>query len=414
MEPRVGVWCNGCEMRRIATIFLLLGVAYATAAAGGAQVVSRPPLVGLTGTSVVRVDPVTLSPIGRSAAIPFYWGSAALSSDGAQLAVGSNNSGTLRFFDLRGMRSLGDVKLATWADGLAWLGPRLLVARLSLATGTRFVAVDTAKRRIRWQVWIARDTYGVQTWGPRLVALTAPTDHIGTAGLMEIDSSGHVQSIALDPVRAGLDAPADPTTAAAEELMPGLAVDPVGGQAYVVGDGQPVVQVDLRTLAVTSHGGTRTLAKVENGWSRTATWLGNGTLAVTGINAQGSVAADGTETGDFEPSGLELVDTRNWTVRVVDPSASWIAASGDRLLTAGWGWSSSGGSTGHGLSLYGLDGQSAGHLFGSSQVSVTTADGLAYVWFGLPSENVSVVDPATGAVLETRSTKLLELLAPTG
>ena len=414
MEPAVDRRCNSGEMKRIATIFLLVGVAYSTAAAGGARVVSRPPLVGLTGKSVVRVDPLTLKAIGRSAVIPFYWGSAAVSPDGAQLAVGSNNSGRLRLFDLRRMTTLGDVELATWPDGLTWLTPHLLVAKLSLATGARFVAVDTVKRRIRWQVWIARDAYVVQAWRAHLVVLTAPTDHVGTAGLVEIDSYGRLQSTALDSVRAGFDAPADSTAAAAEGLMPGLAVDPVGGQAYVVGAGQPVVQVDLTTLAVTLHGGTRTLAKVENGWSRNVTWLGNGMLAVTGTNAHGAVVADGTEIGDFEPSGLILVDTRSWTTRVVDPSASWVVAAGQRLLTTGWAWSSSGGSTGNGLSLYGLDGRAIGHLFGSAPVSVTTAGGLAYVWFGVPSENLSVVDPATGAVLETRSTGLLELLAPSG
>ncbi len=67
-----------------------------------------------------------------------------------------------------------------------------------------------------------------------------------------------------------------------------------------------------------------------------------------------------------------------------------------------------------GLSVYGLDGHPSLHLFGSAQVSVTTADGLAYAWFSflLPTHRVAVIDPTTGAVLDDRSTQILELLAP--
>ncbi|MGH3072778.1 MAG: hypothetical protein ACRDNB_10990, partial [Gaiellaceae bacterium] len=108
-----------------------------------------------------------------------------------------------------------------------------------------------------------------------------------------------------------------------EQQVPGLAVDPVGRTAYVVG-GERVFPVDLRTLAVTDRGPVRSLAKRSAGATRSAEWLGNGRLAVSGENWD-------PEAGNV-PAGLEIVDVRSRRARVVDRSASRFTVAAGRIL----------------------------------------------------------------------------------
>lgn len=109
-----------------------------------------------------------------------------------------------------------------------------------------------------------------------------------------------------------------------EQVVPGIAADPAGRRVYVVPGGGPLAEVDLASLQVTYHrlGRSTSLlqrlarwwappaeAKILSGPSRNALWLGDGELAVTGYD--GSAAGHHREI----PSGLELIDTANWTVR---------------------------------------------------------------------------------------------------
>src|SRR5207253_3469117 len=113
---------------------------------------------------------------------------------------------------------------------------------------------------------------------------------------------------------------------------PALAVDPSGKRAAVVGSGGLVAEVDLDTLAVAYHPqAARSPAragKAFEGWHRDALWLPNGTLAVTGMDYQWTVK-NGAEEMSGTPAGVTLVDTRQWTSRVVDDGASSLARAGD-------------------------------------------------------------------------------------
>ena len=89
-----------------------------------------------------------------------------------------------------------------------------------------------------------------------------------------------------------------------------------------------VAELDLASGRVTLHSlARRTLAKGLNGPERSARWLGNGLIALTGSNE----FVRGTTVG-ADPAGLELVNVRDWTTRVVDPDASAMVVAGATLL----------------------------------------------------------------------------------
>ena len=103
-------------------------------------------------------------------------------------------------------------------------------------------------------------------------------------------------------------------------------IAPVGAHSSSAPD-FTVAAVDLDTLAVAYHApSARTLAKSITGPSRQAAWLGNDTLAVSGFDYKGS--------HDGEPVGLRLVDTRDWSVRMVDAGVGRFGV-GEGSLVAG-------------------------------------------------------------------------------
>ena len=107
-----------------------------------------------------------------------------------------------------------------------------------------------------------------------------------------------------------------------EQQTPGLAVDPVGRKAYVVG-GDRVVTVDLRTLATSDRGPLRTLTKLVAGATRSASGSATACCASSGTNW------DGQSTG---PAGLRIVDVRSWTTRIVNREAGSFTVAAGRLL----------------------------------------------------------------------------------
>jgi hypothetical protein len=75
-------------------------------------------------------------------------------------------------------------------------------------------------------------------------------------------------------------------------------------------------------------------AKLQSGPERHALWLGDGRLAVWGTDADYK-GTDGDPTGESRPSGLQVIDTRDWSVRTLDPGIGQVVRAGDRLVTAG-------------------------------------------------------------------------------
>jgi hypothetical protein len=100
------------------------------------------------------------------------------------------------------------------------------------------------------------------------------------------------------------------------------------------------------------------------------------------------------------PSGVDLVDTADWTVRTLDPQAGYLAVARGGLLTTGSTFDSGRQqSVGTGLTIYGPDGAVRAHLFGSSVAYALTVGGRAFV--PVAPYGYRIVGVASGIVLRT-------------
>jgi hypothetical protein len=234
-----------------------------------------------------------------------------------------------------------------------------------------------------------------------LVFLSAPAagDVIGPTTLTTVDAAGTVRSVVLDRILTGFVEPdaSDGSNPLGSHREAGLAIDAGGNHAFVVGAGEPIAEVELATLAVTYHGGSRTLAKALDGRVREAAWLPNGMIAVTGYDGRVSTDVQGNLSESETPAGLTLVDTRTWTARTVDAAASSFAVSGDLLVSYCW-------FAGAGLGFYGLDGSARFRAFQGPVQDVQLGAGMAYV--GVSVEHgwrLEIVDTASGQVVNSVS-----------
>ena len=275
---------------------------------------------------LARLDPATLQPLAGPRVRVFDHAAPSLSPDGARAVLGNAAAGSLTFVDVRRMRRLG----YTWInpDGpvvaTAWPSPRRALAaivrhRVTHASSmccnrVTVAAVDPATRKIVRSTRLTADPVAVESWRGGLVLVLAPPGRVGAARLAAVGPTGRVRSVGLTRMRAGRNE--------AARRLPGLAVDPARARAFVVGAGEPIAEVDLRTLSVTYHEPDRSLAAREkdvgSGPARLARWLGNGLLAVSGEHF---LRSDFT----FEPAGLVVVDTATWRVRTIDPTVSWFS-----------------------------------------------------------------------------------------
>jgi hypothetical protein len=105
---------------------------------------------------------------------------------------------------------------------------------------------------------------------------------------------------------------------------------------------------------------------------------------------------------------VKLIDTRDWSVRTLDPQASGLAVADRTLLAFGWLWDSSAQqAAGVGLTAYGDDGSPQFHRFGAVPLyAVHVVGSRAFVPV---SESAYVVlDPQTGRVLRRISGRMPE------
>jgi hypothetical protein len=212
------------------------------------------------------------------------------------------------------------------------LAARRVVAHRAYTRNTRIAAVEPSRRG--------------------LVVLSAPAGKIGTAELGLVDTRGRLRVAPLGQVTAGFQRPAHGGEAGSRQNVPGLAVDAAHDRAYVVAAGSPVAEVALADLRVTYHrlagAGRRPSvlaqlrrglvpaaeAKVQSGPERHARWLGAGRLAVSGTNSDFRGEHD-SPTGERRPSGLQIIDTRDWSVRTIDNDAGQVVLAANRLVTVG-------------------------------------------------------------------------------
>jgi hypothetical protein len=388
------------------------------------------------GGELVRFDPRSLEPLpGGRLPLKGAW-PWAYSPSGSQLALASCDEAgaALHFADVKRLRLVGEALEVGpgCVAALAWsLGERLLVVGDDPPTGRAWAAVvDPLARDVLREDRLSGTIVGAEQSAEGLVVLLAPPGSIGPVRFVLVSPEGDLRSVLLARTQAGREFE-QPAKAVVGELRPerqrepALALDPDGQRAFVVGAGEPVAEVDLASLEVAYHELGRPVSLLERflGWidpvaeakgpitgpTRVGIFVGEGLLAVSGSDARGSIDREGVYRQTSEPAGLELVDTHEWTLRTLDPEATFVASSAGTLLAYGAVTDAEGSSTitetmsGAGLKAYGLDGGELFHLFGEEPIlDVQTAGPYAYV--GPAADRVlHVVDLRFGRVIRERT-----------
>jgi hypothetical protein len=404
----------------------------ATARAGG-------PLVGVIAgdnlaAELARLDPRTLRPLaGARLKLTGAWPMLAVAPDRSMAVLGSE-AGDLTVVDLVHLRRLGAVQTDLSGPaifGWGWVGrSRLLLIDTSQQAATEVLAVDVNARRLVRRQRFTGVVQGYARLPHGLALLVTPANEIGRARLVISDADAGLRAVTLAEINAGFKQfdDTDGSGPRMKQAVPGIAADPTGRRVYVVPGNGPVAEVELASLAVTYHRLGRSAspwqrlarwwappaeAKILSGPSRSALWLGDGQLVMTGY--------DGSAKGHHReiPSGLELIDTADWTVRQVDRRSSSAVLAAGRLLAFGtaFGTGPDGANQGYGLTLYGPGDRRPVHWFGAKQVSWIQVDGdLAYVQLMDANlsdvEGYAVVDLRSGRLLHQGTGTVPELLVP--
>ena len=413
-------------MRIVATLAALLVVASAQASPPTAR-----PLTGLKAAEgsllgmvwigekaeIASLDAATLEPAGPALPVkdPGAW---TFSPDRAQLALGSTRSPLVHFVDAARLQTLRSVKLGLsgTVERIDWLSSRSVVVVYAHFDGTRLAWVNPTTGKVTKRGKLGVDPFQAASGGGRLVALLPPRKGIGTARLAIVGTGGRARIVALPKIRIGSTVPRANTVF--RRIGPGLALDPAGAHAYVVGTDGVVADVNLRSRAVAYHSLTqpRSLAARLGAWlvptaeakqlagpSLDARWLGDGLLAVAGTRYDATTGKNG-ETQSATPLGLRIVDVRAWTQRTLDTGAAGFAIADGALLAYGVRseWSQTAESiSGMGVAAYGTDGSRRFHLLPTVPVGYVQVNGSrAYGWVDDEANawHLVVVDVAAGTV----------------
>jgi hypothetical protein len=363
----------------LAAAVLTLGAG--TAASESSAPTKGAPLYGLTysgGAAVLSRYDAGLRPVGPRLRLPDAARLWAFSPDGSQLALASEKAG-LQLVDLRRMRIRARMSGRRLVYGLAWVAPR----RILLAEHGETLVVDPVGPRILRREYRTGSPSQAQRTRDGLVLLGAPDEGIGPARLDVVGGDGRTRTVAVDRIRVGVDGDgSDPGQWQVER--PGLAVDPAGNRAFLVGADGLVAEVDLGTLAVAYRAGRLPQArrKFVSGATRTAAWLG-GVLAISGYDT----SYDGAGREAQRPYGLRLFDPATGGLRMLDERALSLTTAAGLALASG---------EGGGLSAYGPDGAMVWRLFeGVPAASLGVAGGEAYV---SAAGRLHAVELATGRV----------------
>ena len=337
--------------------------AYGLTAHGGGSTGRRLPLHSLRPATthltaiaesrgrsrLVRVDPSTLRTMRASAwKIGAAWGWVA-SPSGRKVAVAACrrkcDSFVLRFASAAMLRwTSGIVPLDAGFYAGLWPRPGTLYALVGGDTTLALDTVDTRTKRIVASQPIAGRLLQIARSADRLVLLAGADNAIVPVRLVVIGSDGSVRSVTVQRILAGRHYDTNSQDPIGAVNLPGLAVDQQSSMAYVIDPRGLVAAVDLGDLSVTYHQlGAGSLlarfadwltppaeAKGANGSTLTAQWLGTGLIAVAGAHETATAQAD-----SYRPTGLRIVDTRNWNVRMLDRGADAFMVADGLLLATG-------------------------------------------------------------------------------
>ncbi|HEU5362629.1 MAG TPA: hypothetical protein VFU56_04760 [Gaiellaceae bacterium] len=413
-------------------VVLLLATSGGRASPASSAPRAAGPLYAFAGTParLHPLDPRTLRVRpGRSAATAGHVFGWSISPDRTLLAAGSDSTAEVRFYDLRRLRSLGDVALVPLAvSGLVtattWASPSRVVA-VVISPGccglgdTTVSGLDARSRRELWRRDLHGSLQSLARYRGGFALVVGPKYTIGASRLVVVSSDGRVRTARLDRIRSGWRRSGSGADVIAHEWNPGLALDRSAGRAFVVQAGAPVAEIDLRRLFVRYHEPAEPIsflgrvrdwlepkaeAKGMQGPLRIAARLGGGRLAVTGVDHQLSHDAQGRLQETDVPAGLKLVDTRTWSVRTLDHATTTVTVAGGVLFAYGTSWDSrTSRTTGEGLTAYDAGGRELYHRYGDEPIYGVTALPQGVLVAGNQASSVfrrqDLLDPRTGRVI---------------
>lgn len=344
---------------------------------------SSQPLLGFRHgrrTSwLARLDARTLRYAGgRQLNVGAYGSGWSFSPDPSLLALGRFEQSIL-LVRTKPLRLVARVE--TGVDGQVvahtWIGSRLIVILERRATAeTSVVSIDPVLRRVVSRVDLLGSLEGVARARQAIVLLLGPPANVGPTRLVLVDDTGSARLVELARISSGRES-------LNRHVRPGLAVDQAADRAFVIGEGAPVADVDLGTLAVDYHDLSNQASLLgrlhewlepaanaktpPSGPTRTAVWLGNGQLLVSGFDIDVQTR-DGKLELRARPAGLKLIDTREWSLRTIDGNACSFALGNRHLLTWSWLWDSPLRVVGNGLTAYSPSGARRFHIFGSQPI----------------------------------------------
>jgi hypothetical protein len=402
---------------------LLAAVALTPVHSVGQERSSVPPLVRLQDARgsdrLLRLQPLTLRPLGRSIRT-FHSGAwTAFSPDGRTMAIsdGAGDRSRIQFVDLAGWRSLGTVRLGRRGTlALGWVSDDRVLAVPAWDTGRRqALVVDTKRGEIVARHAVSGQLiHGIPVPGGHALLLS-PRRGIGPARIVIVDASGAARTVELEGIEAG-GADREPH---GEELIPGITADPDAGRLYAIAARRLLVaEIELGSGAVSYHAlaapaGSSKLATAAKGnidmWWRQAAWVGDGRFAVTGEHYP---PARRNRPPRRVPFGVRLVDTRDWSITTLDARPDVMRVAGGTLLATGTRWFYDGRppkSTG--LLAFDAQGRRLFTRFRDRDATVAGTRGdLAYVWVRR-THTVHVIDVRDGhTVKEVRTLRHVPFL----
>ena len=366
------------------------------------------------GGELVRMDSLTLEPIGPRLELASGNASAAYSPDNGRLALGYPEPANLEFVDLARMKSLGTVDLGVdgWVNNLFWeLGS--LFAVVDGENERAVVAIDPVRRQVTARHRINGTILHVERSADRqVVLLLAPPAGIGPLRLAVVGGKG-MTTAPIPGFTGGWETEQEGDEVRSRQRVPALVIDEVGKRALVV-SGRAVAEISLRDLSVQQHTLSEPVsllgrfrnwleppayAKLVDGPWRNGAWVGDGLFAVSGedySSAQG-------EHHYADPAGISLVDTRDWSVRTIDDESVELVVTENAIV--GHGGFEHGGVTG-----YDKGGEKRFQLLAKKPVWLQVVGGFVYATHD-DGKTIAVIDPALGRVVgNTKSEQLLTLV----
>ena len=387
---------------------LVAGLVLASAAAG-APTKQGAPLYGLLERAghddLVRLDPSTLRPVGERLDVGEYRTAWAFSPDRSKLALGWSYTATLgrvgavRIVDLHRWRSEQVIPLhgeLSSLQAVSWVGDRLVLL-VSSPRESDVIALDARSGRALGRRTLEGVVAHAVPTVRGLTLLMSPRTGLGPARVVRVDAALRVHTVSLDRLSVG---PGVTETQDGEHISgrfnyAGFAMRSGAAAAigYVLAAGAPPAVVDLGSLSV-KYAASRTLTartkSAEGSW-RFAHWAGGDTVVYGGM--------DYNADGDGRRMGVDLVDTRTWSRRSLDPDAT-TAAVGSALVLTWDSWPAAARTLG--VRAFGADGTPRFSVLRADSVGDIEITGLrALVRLSGTRPVGKVLDLRTGALVTT-------------